>query len=286
MRADGQSGCARGLQQFLEDVFHGLRGGLLLEVGNGERAHRAAVLHHRRGDIGHRIDDVARLGGVTARAQLRQQLQQFLALQRGFVARNQVQPAIAYLVFLESEQHVAGGGLGHWAAMAHAHHQRHFAGWIHARHHHDLLARRHHQMAGLAADIGKPVHHRHGRFDGAFHRRLFHAQPEQAWRDRIADVAFAARDVVALFQHLQHAEDLAARAPDTFGNFRDTQRAFRAGQQLQNVQALVQRGCAVFGGHVRHGFSVPDGHRLQTLIGVPARLCSVACCGASCSIHE
>src|SRR5215469_16912337 len=110
-------------------------------------------------------------------------------------------------------------------------------------------------MTSLATGIGQMVHHWHGRFDGAFDRWLFHPKAEQARGDRIADVAFAARDVVAFFQHLQHAEDLSARAPDAFGNFRDAQWPLGTGEQFQNVQSLVQGGGAIFGCWIRHGFS-------------------------------
>ncbi len=94
--------------------------------------------------------------------------------------------------------------------MADAHHQTDIARGVDPGDDYDLLARRNHQVACLIHLLGQPMHDRQRCLHGTFHRWLLHAQPEQAWRNRVATVAFASRYVVALFQHLQHAKNFSA----------------------------------------------------------------------------
>src|ERR1700736_80367 len=102
--------------------------------------------------------------------------------------------------------------------VTNAHHDADLTWWINSRDDNYLLPRRHDQVAGLLEGPGEPMHGGKCCFHHALHRRLFHTHPEETVRQRVSQVSLCASDVATLFEHLEHSEDLAARAAHTFGD--------------------------------------------------------------------
>src|SRR5204862_2843128 len=89
------------------------------------------------------------------------------------------------------------------------------------------------------------AHDRRRGGDEILRRRMPVRELEHARGELEAIVAVLARDVAAFLEAREHAEDLVARATESGRDLAQRRTALRAGEELEDVETLFERGRAV-----------------------------------------
>jgi hypothetical protein len=137
-----------------------------------------------------------------------------------------------------------------------AHQAAHRLGGLGACQHDQARIVVHREVVGLTGAPRQRLHVGDGHVQEPVHRGMAVRQLEQPQGQRVGGVR-KARQEAALYQDVQHAVEFRRGARQALGDLLQAQAVRLTGEQLEDVQPLLQGGCGIAcGGAARHGLEL------------------------------